>query len=134
VRESRRAFCIVPSAAPSGCKHPQCRALVKTGDRYCDAHKPQYAWQDRRTTAASRGYGARWQATRSSILRRDFGLCQVCKAAGKLRPAREVDHIVPKQEGGTDDDENLQAICSACHKLKTAAEAARGRGRSKVQT
>ena len=32
MRESRRAFCIVPSAAPSGCKHPQCRALVKTGD------------------------------------------------------------------------------------------------------
>jgi 5-methylcytosine-specific restriction endonuclease McrA len=46
--------------------------------------------------------------------------------------ATEVDHIRPKEEGGTDDDENLQAICGPCHTAKTGREAARGRGRSKV--
>lgn len=48
-------------------------------------------------------------------------------------PAVAVDHIVPKAEGGTDEDENLQAICKRCHKLKTEAESLRarreGRGR-----
>lgn len=47
---------------------------------------------------------------------------------GKLRPAKQVDHKLPKFEGGTDDDENLQAICVTCHQAKTAAEARRGRG------
>lgn len=36
--------------------------------------------------------------------------------------AREVDHIVPKAQGGTDDDGNLQAINVLCHKAKTLRE------------
>jgi hypothetical protein len=40
----------------------------------------------------------------------------------------EVDHILPKAEGGTDDDTNLQTICKARHRIKTQAEAARARG------
>jgi 5-methylcytosine-specific restriction endonuclease McrA len=47
----------------------------------------------------------------------------------KYRPAKHVDHIVPKALGGTDDEGNLQAICVECHQQKTlreAAEAKRG--------
>ncbi len=43
-------------------------------------------------------------------------------------PATEVDHIVNVESGGTDDDSNLEAICSPCHKAKTAREAQAGRG------
>lgn len=132
MRESRRAFCVMPNSAPRGCKHTGCKQLVKSGERYCDEHRPAHAWADRRESASARGYGWRWQQTRKRILRRDVGLCQVCKAAGRLRPATAVDHIVPKEEGGTDDDDNLQAICAACHTAKTGREAARGRGRAKV--
>jgi len=45
---------------------------------------------------------------------------------GRLKPAKEVDHIKPKFEGGTDDPKNLQAICRDCHKAKTKAEGERG--------
>jgi 5-methylcytosine-specific restriction endonuclease McrA len=38
--------------------------------------------------------------------------------------ATEVDHRLPKSQGGTDDDANLQSICSPCHKTKTATEKA----------
>lgn len=62
------------------------------------------------------------------ILRRDKGLCQVCLASGKFRPATQVDHIRPKAVGGTDADENLQAICAACHQVKTAGEATAAKG------
>ena len=48
-------------------------------------------------------------------------------------PAVAVDHIVPKAEGGTDADENLQAICKACHKLKTENESKRARDRGRGQ-
>jgi 5-methylcytosine-specific restriction enzyme A len=40
-----------------------------------------------------------------------------------------VDHITSKAKGGSDDLENLQAICDDCHKAKTADEAAEARGR-----
>ena len=73
----------------------------------------------------------RWQQIRARILRAANGACQCqeCKSTGRLRPAHEVDHIVPVWEGGGEGDANLQAINRECHKAKTAAEAARRQGR-----
>ena len=53
---------------------------------------------------------------------------------GRVRPATEVDHILPLADGGTDDPGNLQAINQECHARKTVAEngktwAAENRGR-----
>ena len=53
---------------------------------------------------------------------RDHYLCQVCMSEDRLTPATEVDHIIPKARGGTDNPDNLQAICAECHKTKTARE------------
>lgn len=36
--------------------------------------------------------------------------------------AKEVDHIIAKAHGGTDDMSNLEAICIKCHRTKTAKE------------
>jgi len=47
-----------------------------------------------------------------------------------VKEGTEVDHIVNVAEGGTDDDVNLQTICSDCHQVKTQAEARRGAARS----
>ena len=41
---------------------------------------------------------------------------------GRVRPATEVDHILPLADGGTDDLGNLQAINRECHARKTVAE------------
>nr|WP_240754574.1 HNH endonuclease signature motif containing protein [Lampropedia aestuarii] len=78
-------------------------------------------------SSTERGYGSAWRRLREQILRRDLYLCQVCKREGRLTEATEVDHITNKSEGGTDEPKNLQAICTCCHKSKTAMEAARGR-------
>jgi len=119
----------MPSAAPRPCTFPGCRAYAIKGGR-CTAHAHPSGWtvQKDRGTAAERGYGARWRKTRQRILERDCHLCQVCKAEGRLTYGTEVDHIVPKSEGGGDGYANLQAICKPCHARKTTAEAARGRG------
>ena len=82
----------------------------------------------------ARGYGAAWVKTRIRILRRDLHLCQPCLSAGRPTPATEVDHIKPKAKGGCDDDANLQAICTDCHKAKTEREAAEAQGRTVRQT
>lgn len=76
-----------------------------------------------------RGYGAAWVKTRARVLTRDHYLCQPCLDKKRPTPATEVDHINPKAKGGTDDDDNLQAICTPCHKAKTEAEAAEAQGR-----
>lgn len=81
-----------------------------------------------------RGYGSAWIKLREHIMRRDTYLCQPCKANNKLTQAREVDHITPKAKGGTDDPDNLQAICIPCHKAKTEAEALEGQGRTGKRT
>ena len=72
-----------------------------------------------------RGYGSGWDKLRVIVLRRDNGLCQCTECqGGKIRvtPATEVDHIIPKAKGGTDHLDNLQAINSECHKIKTTKE------------
>lgn len=70
----------------------------------------------------ARGYGYEWTKLRLHILRRDRYLCQICERQGRVTPATEVDHIVPKAQDGTDDWENLQSACTPCHKAKTKAE------------
>jgi 5-methylcytosine-specific restriction protein A len=81
-----------------------------------------------RESRHARGYGSEWEKARKRVMRRDAGLCQPCIAQGATTPAHAVDHVVPKFEGGTDDDANLQAICRDCHAVKTADEAKRARG------
>lgn len=65
-----------------------------------------------------------WGTRRAAILRRDHGLCCVCRGLGFVGLAQEVDHIRPLWAGGQEDDGNLQAICTNHHKAKTAHEAA----------
>jgi len=69
-----------------------------------------------------RGYGYDWTKRRLVVLRRDKYLCQPCLRQGRPTPATEVDHILAKARDGTDDYENLEGICRACHVAKTAAE------------
>lgn len=75
-----------------------------------------------RTSRHERGYGTRWDRIRTQAMKRDTYLCQPCLQHGRTAVATEVDHITPKAGGGTDDLSNLQAICSDCHKAKTARE------------
>lgn len=46
--------------------------------------------------------------------------------------ADEVDHTIPLSKGGTDDDSNLEAICTPCHKVKTQKESGSYRERQTI--
>ena len=114
----------MPSRAPSLCNHPGCNAL--TVERYCDKHeRERLATGYAKGKTTERGYGARWRKLRALVLSRDDYLCQTCKASGKLTPATEVDHVRAKAHGGSDDASNLKAICTPCHRAKTARERVR---------
>ncbi|MBB5322325.1 HNH endonuclease [Marinobacter oulmenensis] len=121
----------MPGAIPTPCRAATCPAVTINRNGYCDAHQDKASgWMNQdRGSSAERGYGGRWKRIRARIMRRDKALCQPCLAEGKVMPAVAVDHIINKAEGGTDADENLQAICKRCHKLKTQQESLRARGR-----
>lgn len=72
-------------------------------------------WADR-GSRHERGYGYRWVKLREAVMRRDRGLCQLCLERGRITAAREVHHVIPKAQGGTDDLDNLTATCSPCHR------------------
>ncbi len=48
-------------------------------------------------------------------------LCAMCRAA----LATEMDHIVALTNGGTNDQDNLQGLCAACHEVKTLKDLGR---------
>ena len=94
--------------------------------------KPRgWAPDAQRGNRQQRGYGREWEKLREQILERDECLCQPCLASGRVSVGTQVDHVVPKAQGGSDHHSNLQAICAACHRAKTAAESTGGVGQSK---
>ena len=103
------------------CYKVGCPNLVEKGQTYCDAHahlKKQWKqnYDDKRQSAAKRGYDRRWQKVRKIKLITD-PLCEHCGAV-----ATEVDHITPLKRGGDNSMDNLQSLCKPCHSRKTIAE------------
>lgn len=59
--------------------------------------------------------GRSWSALRQKVLERDGYICTY----GCGREATQVDHVVPKANGGTDDMDNLVAACQPCNNKKS---------------
>lgn len=113
----------MPLRAKHVCNHPGCHKLTRV--RYCDDHDDDSRKYDQeRGSAAARGYGARWQKRRTSYLA-EYPLCVQCLAAGRTTASVQVDHIVPIS-GADDpkfwDESNWQALCTPCHRAKSARE------------
>ena len=84
---------------------------------------------DTKAGATQRVRGRKWMTQRQRIQTRDACTCAGC---GLVRIDHEVDHIVPLEQGGSNDDSNLQLLCSGpdgCHTKKTAREARARAGR-----
>jgi 5-methylcytosine-specific restriction protein A len=113
----------MPYAPKRPCPYPGCSELTTGGP--CEKHKrqAQREYESRRGSAASQGYGSRWQRA-SDAFKRKHPLCVKCQAAGIIRASEEVDHVTPHR-GNTDlfwDQSNWQALCKPCHSRKTAEE------------
>ncbi len=120
---------MTPARAAHVCNYPGCNELVFSGS-YCIDH--QRKSEQARGNAHARGYGKKWQVKRQEFLD-DHPWC-IGFPAGihgrELVPATDVDHIRRRKDGGSDDEENLQPLCHACHSRKTFDEV--GRGHQKV--
>lgn len=129
----------MPARPKSICRRVGCGATIALPG-FCERHKTESVGWNRThqgKTSTERGYGSKWRKVRERVMLRDCGLCQICIRAGVIRSASEVDHITNKAtaraagwtEEQIDDETNLQAVCSPCHKTKTLTERTdKGRG------
>jgi 5-methylcytosine-specific restriction endonuclease McrA len=69
-----------------------------------------------------------WSKLRRVVLARDSRRCQI-RLPGCTIDATEVDHILPRIAGGTDDLDNLRSVCHHCHKRRDLEHGAVPRGR-----
>jgi 5-methylcytosine-specific restriction protein A len=74
-------------------------------------------------TTIDRKRGSAGIKDRNKIKQRDCGVCQSCKADGKVTVGAVVDHKRPLWAGGSDDDSNKWLLCIPCHDSKTKMEA-----------
>jgi 5-methylcytosine-specific restriction endonuclease McrA len=73
--------------------------------------------------------GPRWSGVRQKVLRDSGGVCARCGEDG----ACEVDHVVSRRNGGSNEYSNLQALCRACHASKSSAEGNAAKARLKAK-
>lgn len=69
-------------------------------------------WQHRKM---SEGYIS--GTIRYEVLKRAKFRCELCGISAEIK-ALEVDHIVPRNRGGSDDLSNFQALCYSCNAMK----------------
>jgi ATP adenylyltransferase len=93
----------------------QVERLIELCEAKLDEYKTKRGkrlWQHRK---ASAGYVS--GTLRYEVLKRARFRCELCGISADVR-ALEVDHIVPRSRGGTDDPDNLQALCYRCNAMK----------------
>lgn len=129
IRRSPRSATIeitsMPVSAPTPCRYPGCSDLVTVGNGYCPTHRraEQRRIDERRGSAAARGYDSRWRKARVGYLR-SHPMCAECARDGIVTAASVVDHIIPHKGDKTLfwDYDNWQPLCKPCHDRKTARE------------
>lgn len=123
----------MPLKSKRECNYPMCFELTR--DTYCDKHKEErqvekndanrfYNMHTRNKERTAFYKTGAWEKKRLSILKRDYGLCQVHKKQGAAQTGNIIDHIIPL-EVRPDlalEDSNLQCICQSCHNVKTAED------------
>lgn len=119
----------VPTRPPHACTTFGCPEVIPHGSR-CPRHGRAIAraHDAHREKTTARGYGADWRAKRDRYLR-EHPICAHCQREGRIVTATDVDHVLPRANGGTDDDANLQALCHSHHSRKTATHDGGFRGR-----
>ena len=107
----------MPKKFKRPCRHVGCPFLTDDSSGYCSEHKTVALNNYNRFLRGYKSnerYGYQWRKLRSYFLSAN-PLCEMCKTEGRYKAATEVHHIKPLSEGGTNDFENLMALCKSCH-------------------
>ena len=109
----------MPRKPKRPCSYPGCSHL--TDGQYCDEHRKiaqHYYNRYQRDPDTQKRYGRAWRRIRLQYIQA-HPLCEQCELEGRLTLAEEVHHILPLANGGTNDEDNLVALCKSCHSKVT---------------
>ena len=96
-------------------KSSEIKELVQICQRKIDeyiAKRGKKIWEHRRKSSGLISGSIRWE-----VLKRSKGRCEACGVTNDKK-ALEVDHILPRANGGSDELHNLQALCYSCNSMK----------------
>ena len=113
----------MPTRPGKTCLTPGCPNVVRDPRASrCRVHDLAYKAEHERArkSSAARGYGGKWAKLRRKFLE-VFPTCILCSAR-----ATDVDHIIAKRDGGSDDWGNLRSLCHSCHSRRTGREQSTG--------
>ena len=102
--------------------HYPCPRPAAPHSSMCEVHthERQQVLDAARLPSPQRGYGNYWRRLRAKILSKHPYCVDPYQVHAIPEKATDVDHIISKRDGGTDDESNLQTLCHACHSRKTA--------------
>lgn len=83
---------------------------------------------DTKAGATEMERGRAWMAKRHRVALAHGYRCAGC-ARVWVASRDQIDHRIPREQGGSNDESNLQPLCHDCHGLKTAEEAKTRSGR-----
>ena len=98
------------NGAPKAMKYDYAKHIKKSRDEKLKKQKLGYSPSSRRVS----------ESRKKEIAYRQKYRCRMC--FGLLPPSFQVDHIIPVALGGHNGNQNLQALCPTCHKLKTQSD------------
>ena len=112
---------------------PVCGKLIPSGSRSTGykcrdcANEIQRRKRARRGSTTQRGLGAEHQRLGKQVLREE-SLCWLCGEPARPNDPLEVDHVIPRSEGGATTRENLHTAHRSCNRSRG------GRARGKTGT
>jgi 5-methylcytosine-specific restriction endonuclease McrA len=102
------------------CSYPGCNTLIEPTERYCAKHIIEHKPFENAIRYNEALYNtSQWRSLRKEKIK-ECPYCELCGAESNL----EVHHKVPP-EGNEElffNRDNLQVVCSACHRIITARE------------
>lgn len=116
---------MTPMKPKKPCSFPGCPELTDGGR--CERHRRQARQEaeNRRLTAAERGYDHRWSKIRDMKLNEN-PLCERCEREGRDVAAVLVHH--KDRNPKNNDFKNLESLCDRCHDAEHVADVFRPRG------
>ena len=106
---------LMPYKPKKPCACHGCRELTAT--RYCETHAKQEAKRYNkydRNPESNKRYGGTWKQIRAAFLSAN-PLCEMCRNEDRLTPATVAHHKIKLTDGGTNDWNNMKALCQECH-------------------
>lgn len=74
-------------------------------------------WRQKVYKYNSVDYPENWQEIRSEIIHRDNYICFRCEMIAERMGDLSVHHLLPRNEGGKENEENLITLCHPCHDI-----------------